>query len=209
MPRDQSAALKARKLKNLVAWTEARVPWQAKRLQAAGVTAESIKSLKDLQRIPMMTRDEWMQAQLEEPPYGPLLAAPQQAAIRYHLTSGTTGRIPLQVLDSMKDWEWIAEMWCYGFWGFGVRPRDIVFFAFSYGTFVGFWGAHYASEKIGCLVLPGGNMTTEARGKQVMVLKAAVVCSTATYALCTAQEAKRTGDCPPARPAKCLIRSCE
>ena len=148
MPRDQIEALQLRKLKNLVGWAEAKVPWQAKRLKAAGVSPDSIKSLKDLRRIPMMTRDEWMQAQLERPPYGPLLAAPEEAAIRYHLTSGTTGRIPLQVLDSMKDWEWIAEMWCYGFWGFGVRPADVVFFAFSYGTFVGFWGAHYASEKI-------------------------------------------------------------
>jgi len=193
MPREQIEALQVRKLKNLLAWTQESVPWQAKRLKAAGVSADSIKSLKDLRRIPMLTRDEWMQAQLERPPYGPLLAAPEEAAIRYHLTSGTTGRIPLQVLDSMKDWEWIAEMWCYGFWGFGVRPRDIVFFAFSYGTFVGFWGAHYASEKIGCLVLPGGNMTTEARVKQILSMKATVVCSTPTYALRMAQEARTMG----------------
>src|SRR5438876_10807648 len=159
MPRDQIEALQVRKLKNLVAWTQERVPWHAARLKAAGVTADSIGSLKDLRRIPMMTRDEWMQAQLEKPPFGPLLATPEDVAIRYHLTSGTTGRIPLQVLDGMKDWEWIAEMWCYGFWGFGVRPADIVFFAFSYGTFVGFWGAHYASEKIGCLVLPGSRFS--------------------------------------------------
>src|SRR5213080_2687338 len=209
MPRDQIEALQVRKLKNLVAWTEGRVPWQAKRLKAAGVTAESIKTLQDLQRIPMMTRDEWMQAQLEDPPFGPLLAAPQEAAIRYHLTSGTTGRIPLQVLDSMKDWEWIAEMWCYGLWGFGVRPADIVFFAFSYGTFVGFWGAHYASEKIGCLVLPGGNMTTEARVKQILSMKATVVCSTPTYALRMAQEAKTTGVDLAGSPVKRLILSGE
>ncbi len=193
MPRDQIEALQLRKLKQLVAWSDATVPWQAERLKAAGVSADSIRTLDDLRRIPMMTRDEWMQAQLERPPYGPLLAAPEELAIRYHLTSGTTGRIPLQVLDSMKDWEWIAEMWCYGFWGFGVRPKDIVFFAFSYGTFVGFWGAHYASEKIGCLVLPGGNMTTEARVKQILTMKATVVCSTPTYALRMSQEARSMG----------------
>src|SRR2546423_12928741 len=50
MPRDQIEALQVRKLKNLVAWAEARVPWQAKRLKAAGVSADSIKTLKDLQR---------------------------------------------------------------------------------------------------------------------------------------------------------------
>jgi len=193
MPRDQIAALQTRKLKNLVTWADARVPWQSKRLREAGVTADLIKSLDDLRRIPMMTRDEWMQGQLEHPPFGPNLAASPEVAVRYHLTSGTTGRIPLQVLDSMKDWEWIAEMWCYGFWGFGVRPMDTVFFAFSYGTFVGFWGAHYACEKIGCLVLPGGNMTTEARVKQIMNMKATVVCSTPTYALRMAQEARAMG----------------
>ncbi len=193
MPRAQIEALQTRKLKNLVAWADASVPWQSKRLRAAGVTADSIKSLADLRRIPMMTRDEWMQGQLDHPPYGPILAAPPEAAIRYHLTSGTTGRTPIQVLDSMKDWEWIAEMWCYGFWGFGVRPADTVFFAFSYGTFVGFWGAHYACEKIGALVLPGGNMTTEARVKQILNMKATVVCSTPTYALRMAQEAKTMG----------------
>jgi phenylacetate-CoA ligase len=193
MPRPQIEALQTHKLKNLVAWADAKVPWQSKRLRAAGVTADSIKSLADLRRIPMMTRDEWMQGQLDHPPYGPILAAPPEAAIRYHLTSGTTGRTPIQVLDSMKDWEWIAEMWCYGFWGFGVRPVDTVFFAFSYGTFVGFWGAHYACEKLGTLVLAGGNMTTEARVKQILTMKATVVCSTPTYALRMAQEAKTMG----------------
>jgi phenylacetate-CoA ligase len=209
MPRQQIEALQVRKLKNLLAWTEEKVPWQAKRLKSAGVSADSIHSLEDLRRLPMMTRDEWMQAQLERPPYGPLLAAPEEAAIRYHLTSGTTGRIPLQVLDSMKDWEWIAEMWCYGFWGFGIRPKDVVFFAFSYGTFVGFWGAHYASEKIGCLVLPGGNMTTEARVKQIMTMKATVVCSTPTYALRMAQEARAIGVDLAASSVKRLILSGE
>ena len=46
-------------------------------------------------------------------------------------------------------------------WGFGVRPADTVYFAFGYGSFIGFWGAHYACEKIGALVVPGGAQTTD------------------------------------------------
>jgi phenylacetate-CoA ligase len=125
------------------------------------------------------------------------------------MTSGTTGRTPIRVLDGMKDWEWIAEMWCYGFWGFGVRPADTVFFAFSYGTFVGFWGAHYACEKIGCLVLPGGNMTTEARVRQIVDMNATVVCSTPTYALRMAQEAASMGVDLANGPVERLILSGE
>ena len=209
MSRDEIDALQVRKLRNLLEWTHAQVPYHAKRLDDAGVTPDSIDSLDDLRRLPFMTREEWMEAQLEEPPYGPILAAPKESAIRYHLTSGTTGRTPIRVLDSMKDWEWIAEMWCYGFWGFGIRPSDTVFFAFSYGTFVGFWGAHYACEKIGCLVLPGGNMTTEARVKQIVDMEATVVCSTPTYALRMAQEARTMGVDLASGPVKRLILSGE
>ena len=209
MSRAEIEALQVRKLRNLLEWTEAQVPYHSKRLQDAGVTADSIDSLDDLRRIPFMTREEWMEGQLEHPPYGPILAAPEESAIRYHLTSGTTGKTPIRVLDSMKDWEWIAEMWCYGFWGFGIRPSDTVFFAFSYGTFVGFWGAHYACEKMGCLVLPGGNMTTEGRVKQIIDMDATVVCSTPTYALRMAQEARSLGIDLVNGPVKRLILSGE
>jgi phenylacetate-CoA ligase len=193
MPREELEALQLRKLRNLVAWADARVPFHSKRLRDAGVTADSIQGLDDLHRIPFMTRDEWMAGQLEHPPYGPILAAEPEAAIRYHMTSGTTGHTPIRVLDSMKDWEWIAEMWCYGLWGFGVRPSDSVFIAFGYSTFIGFWGLHYACEKMGCLVLPGGAMTTEQRVRQIVELGATVVCSTPTYALRMAQETKELG----------------
>jgi phenylacetate-CoA ligase len=209
MPHEQVEALQTRKLRNLVMWADAQVPWQAKRLRDAGVTPDSINGLDDLRRIPLMTRDDWMEGQLESPPYGTNLAAPVQKAIRYHMTSGTTGRTPIRVLDSMKDWEWIAEMWCYGLWGFGVRPEDTVFVAFGYSTFIGFWGLHYACEKMGCLTLPGGALTTEQRVKQIMDMGATVVCSTPTYALRMAQEAKSMGIDLAGGPVEKLILSGE
>src|SRR5438552_2960505 len=156
-----------------------------------------------------MTREEWMQGQLASPPFGAILAAPPEAAVRYHMTSGTTGKTPIRVLDSMKDWEWIAEMWCYGLWGFGVRPPDTLFVAFGYSKFIGFWGLHYACEKIGCLTLPGGALTTDQRVKQIVDMGATVVCSTPTYALRMAQEAKTLGIDLAASPVQRLILSGE
>ncbi len=209
MPREEIAGLQTRKLMNLVDWADAQVPWQSKRLRDAGVTADQIHSLDDLRRIPLMTREEWMQGQVEAPPYGPILAAESERAIRYHMTSGTTGKTPIRVLDSMKDWEWIAEMWCYGLWGFGVRPADVLFVAFGYSTFIGFWGLHYAGEKLGCLTLPGGAMTTDQRVKQVVDMGATVVASTPTYALRMAQEAKSLGIDLAGGPVQRLILSGE
>jgi phenylacetate-CoA ligase len=207
--REDLEALQVRKLRQLVEYADTQVPFWRDRLRGAGVTADSIRSLDDLRRIPLLTREEWMEGQVEAPPYGPMLAADPDRAIRYHITSGTSGRIPLRVLDGTKDWEWMAEMWCYAFWAFGIRPADRVFFAFSYGTFIGFWGAHYACEKLGCLVLPGGNMTTEARVRQILDTGATVVCSTPTYAMRMAQEARKMGVDLAAGPVQRMILSGE
>ncbi len=209
MPREALDAMRLRKLRANVAWTLERAPWQGRLLREAGVTPESLRSLDDLRRLPFMTREDWMRSQIDDPPFGEVLAQPREAAMRYHTTSGTTGNRPLAVLDGPKDWEWIAEMWCYAFWGFGIRAADTVFFAFSYGTFVGFWGAHYAAEKLGCLVLPGGNMTTEARVRQIVSTEATVVCSTPTYALRMAQEAQALGIDLAGGPVERLILSGE
>ena len=183
LPREELRALQLAKLRRLCEWAHAKSGFHRRRWDAAGFHPSQLRTLDDMKRIPFMTRTEWMDAQAEHPPFGPLLTVAPEHAIRYHTTSGTTGRTPLRVLDGTKDWEWISEMWCYGLWGFGLRPNDVVLFAFSYGTFIGFWGAHYACEKIGCLVLSTGSATTESRVKSIMDMGVTTVCSTPTYAL--------------------------
>lgn len=193
LPKDQLRALQTHKLKALVQRAWHTSPFHRRLYEKAGVTPDAIKTLDDIRRLPFMTREDWMENQAQKPLFGDLITRPETDAIRYHLTSGTSGRQPLRVLDSRKDWAWIAEMWCHGFWAFGVRPDDKVFFAFSYGSFIGFWGAHYCCEKIGCLTLASGNMTTEQRVKQIVELGATVVCATPTYALRMGQTAEKMG----------------
>lgn len=193
LPKDQLRALQLAKLQRLVARAWHSSPYHRRLYEQAKVHPDQIRSLDDLRRLPFMTREDWMANQAAQPLFGDLITRPPSDAIRYHLTSGTSGRQPLRVLDGRKDWSWIAEMWCYGFWGFGIRPSDTVFFAFSYGSFIGFWGAHYCCEKIGCLVLASGNMTTEQRVHQIVEMGATVVCATPTYALRMGQTAEKMG----------------
>jgi phenylacetate-CoA ligase len=193
LPREQLQALQLAKLQRMTHWAYAQSPFHKARFDAVSFHPDQLKTLGDLRRIPFMTRDEWMATQAEQPLFGALPTTSQDNAIRYHLTSGTSGSVPIRVLDSMKDWEWIAEMWSYGFWGFGVRPEDVVYFAFGYGSFIGFWGAHYCCEKLGSLVIPGGAQTTEARVKQIVEMGVTTVCSTPTYALRLWQEAQEMG----------------
>ncbi|MDN5918266.1 MAG: hypothetical protein L0I76_24735 [Pseudonocardia sp.] len=84
-------------------------------------------------------------------------------------------------------------MWFYALWGVGVRPHDVAYVAFGYGSFIGFWGLHGGCEKIGALTIPGGAQTTAARVRQIHEFGATVVASTPTYALRLAAGAEELG----------------
>lgn len=190
LPREDLERLQLAKLRRVCDWAAARSPHYRDTFAAAGFSPEQLRTPADRRRIPFLTRQEWMDGQAAAPPYGRLPVAGPETAIRLHTTSGTTGKEPLRALDSRKDWTWAAEMWCYGLWAMGVRPVDIGYVAFGYGSFIGFWGLHYGLEKIGALVIPGGAQPTENRVRQIVDFGATVVASTPTYALRLAQAAR-------------------
>jgi len=182
-PKARLQELQLAKWQRLVEYAAQRSPFYAAKFTGAGFEPSQLKTLDDVRRIPCTTKEEWLGTQAENPLFGDLLTAPEPVATRYHLTSGTSGRTPLRVLDSTRDWAWISEIWAYGLWGFGVRPTDVVYLAFSYASFIGFWGAHYGCEKIGALTLASGNLPTETRVRQIVELGVTTVCATPTYAL--------------------------
>ncbi len=207
LDRAQIEALQLAKLRRQAAWAAQRSPWYRRTL--ADVDLDQLNSIEDLRRLPLLTREDWMTSQFENPPYGELPAIGGEGAIRIHTTSGTTGKGPLRALDSRKDWSWIAEMWAYGIWGCGIRPGDTSYIAFGYGSFIGFWGLHYSMEKIGVLNVPGGAQPTESRVRQIIDFGATVVASTPTYALRLAQEAATLGIDLPGSAVERLILSGE
>lgn len=209
LERDQLRALQLAKLRIVAEWAEQRSPFYRRSFADAGFRAEQLKSFDDVARIPFLTRDAWMRSQAEHPPFGELPVAGADAAIRLHTTSGTSGKQPLRALDSRKDWAWAAEMWCYALWGAGIRPHDIGYVAFGYGSFIGFWGLHNGLEKLGALTIPGGAQSTPARVKQIIDFGATVVASTPTYALRLAQEAENMGVDLKSSPVRIVILSGE
>ncbi|MEU5849716.1 phenylacetate--CoA ligase family protein [Saccharopolyspora shandongensis] len=209
MPREDLRALQLVKLRRVAEWAQARSPHYRRAFAEAGFHPDQLRSWADIDRIPFLSRAEWMASQDATPPYGDLPVTGPENAIRMHTTSGTSGKTPLRALDSRKDWSWAAEMWCYALWGAGVRPHDIGYVAFGYGSFIGFWGLHNGLEKIGALTIPGGAQSTAQRVKQIQDFGATVVASTPTYALRLAQEAESLGVDLPGGPVHTVILSGE
>jgi phenylacetate-CoA ligase len=75
----------------------------------------------------------------------------------------------------------------------GVRPEDRAFIAFPYSTFIALWTAHYACEKIGCMVIPGGGISTRERLHLMRDMKVTHLHATPTYAYRLANVAEEEG----------------
>jgi phenylacetate-CoA ligase len=143
------------RLQALVARLHARVPLYRERFGGAGVTAESIKSLADLRRLPFTTS-----ADLRDTYPAGLLAVPMDEALRLHTSSGTTGR-PKALFFSPRDVDNAAELCARSFVATGLTARDVFQNMMTYGLFTGALVAHYGAEKIGCLVIPAGPGNSE------------------------------------------------
>ena len=75
----------------------------------------------------------------------------------------------------------------------GLAPGDRIYFAFSFGPFLGFWTAFEAAARCGFLCIPGGGLSSAARLRAMIQHEANVLCCTPTYALHLAEVAAREG----------------
>ena len=182
--------LQLAKFRRMVAWGYHRSPFYHELYRNAGLKPGDIKTWDDVSRVPKVDKALLKQAQAGEPfPYGGLLCLPLEDVVEFRQTSGTTGK-PIYQADSWADWEWWSEAWCYILWSQGYRPRDRVFIPFGYNIFVAFWAGHYAAEKLGCEVVPGGVLDTVARLLKIQELEATALMGTPTYLLNMAEVAR-------------------
>jgi len=135
-----------------------------------------------------------MADQLAYPPFGTNLTYPLERYVRMHQTSGSGGDRPLRWLDTHESWEWWLRIWSdHVYRAAGVTSSDRVFFAFSFGPFIGFWSAFGGAERVGALAISGGAMTTEQRVRNMREVGATVLLATPTYALRMAERSREVG----------------
>ena len=77
----------------------------------------------------------------------------------------------------------MADNWKQVFEAAGAQRGDRVFFAFSFGPFLGFWTAFEAAAQLGLMCIPGGAMSSTARLQCILDNRVTMICCTPTYAL--------------------------
>lgn len=177
------------------------------REKLCGVTLP-LRSLEDVQYLPFTTKRELIEDQQNHPPFGRNHTFPETRYIRYHQTSGTTGR-PLKVLDTEESWAWWQTCWLEVLRASGVTPSDRLFLAFSFGPFIGFWAAYEAGKKAGALVIPGGGQSSAERVAHIFDHRVTVLLCTPSYALHLAETARQMGFDPAQSAVRLLITAGE
>src|SRR6201993_3599850 len=155
---------------------------------------QDVHGWDDFDRLPLTTKSELVADQASHPPFGTNLTYPLDRYVRMHQTSGSSGDAPLRWLDTAESWRWWTGIWSdHVYRAAGVTSADRLFFAFSFGPFIGFWSAFGGAEGVGARAVSGGAMTAGQRIRSVLEVGATVLLSTPTYGLRMAERARELG----------------
>jgi phenylacetate-CoA ligase len=183
------------KLKRQVAYVWQRSPFYRRKWTEAGVSPDTIQSLSDLRKFPVVEKAELRAAQAASPPFGDYLCVQPEEVARVHGTSGTTGR-PTVFGIAADDWERIGETHARVMWAAGIRPTDRVMICSFFSLYMGSWGALKGAERLGATVFPFGAGVS---GQTLMAVQWAqtfrptVFYGTPSYALHFAETARQEG----------------
>jgi phenylacetate-CoA ligase len=174
-------------LRKLIPYIYSNCAVYRRKLDAAGVTPDQIKSIDDIKRLPITTKEDMR----DNYPYG-LFSASQDRIAEIHVSSGTTGNPTLvgYTKDDVKLWgEVMARAFCCA----GAEPGDTIQIAYGYGLFTGGLGAHYGALEMGLRILPTSSGQTARQLKLMQDFKPRIIACTPSYVLYMAEEAVTLG----------------
>ena len=152
---DALRALQLERLQTTLRRVYEHVPHYRRAFDEAGVRPDDLRSLDDLARFPLTTKDDLREAY----PFG-LFAVPLVEIVRIHASSGTTGK-PTVVGYTQRDIDTWANLMARSIRAAGGGPGDIVHNAYGYGLFTGGLGFHYGAERLRAAVVPVSGGATE------------------------------------------------
>jgi phenylacetate-CoA ligase len=188
-------ALILAKLREQLRYAWERSAFYRRKWEAAGVSPDALGGLADLDRFPVVTKEELRQAQAAQPPFGDYLCIAPEAVARIHGTSGTTGR-PTVFGVGVDDWRRIGEAHARILWAMGLRPNDRVLICSFFSLYMGSWGALAGGERLGATMFPFGagvQGQTLAAVQWAREIRPSAFYGTPSYALHFAETARREG----------------
>ncbi len=187
MPPEELEALQYRSMKTLVYRLYSFSEFYHARMRAANVHPDDIRSMKDVTKLPFMSKKDLREGYPDK-----CFAVPRQEVVRYHVSSGTTGK-PTIVGYTKNDIENWTNSLARSLTSIGLGPHDVIQVSNTYGLFTGGIGFHYAAERIGAAVVPASTGNTERQIELIQDLGVTAMAATPSYMLHLGEVAEKMG----------------
>jgi phenylacetate-CoA ligase len=174
-------------LKSLVYRLYSFSPFYHDRMKEQKVHPDDIRELSDVRKLPFMFKRD-----LRDNYPDRIFTASQEELVRYHVSSGTTGK-PTVVGYTQNDLNIWTTSLARGLTSIGLGRGDIIQVSYGYGLFTGGLGMHYGAERIGATVLPTSVGNTERQIELMQDLKATAIACTPSYLLHIGEVAEKMG----------------
>jgi len=187
LPTDQLRQLQLHRLKLLIEYTYERVERFRTRCDERGVKPKHLQRLSDLSLFPMFTKQDLRNSY----PFG-LFASPMHDIVRFHASSGTTGK-PIVVAYTQSDLHLWTQCVQRALAACKLSTGDIIQNSYGYGLFTGGLGIHQGATEMGLTVVPVSGGNTE---RQIMLMRdfgATAISCTPSYFLHLIDAAEQKG----------------
>jgi phenylacetate-CoA ligase len=160
-------------------------PFYKKKLDDAGIRAEHIRSLDDIEKLPFTTSKD-----LQDGYPFPLRSVPFKDIVRIHASSGTTGK--RKVLSyTQKDIDDWADFFARCYEMAGLTEEDRVQIAVGYGVWTAGVGFQLGCERFGAMAIPAGPGNIDMQCTFLEDFQSTVLCCTASMGLLMAEEIEK------------------
>lgn len=187
MSQNEKEELQLKRLQEVVKRAYENVPFYKKRFDDNNIKPEDIKTLKDIEKLPLTTKSDLREAY----PFG-MFAVPRKEIVEIHTSSGTTGK-PTVSGYTKKDIEIWSEVMARGLTMFGATEDDVIQNTHGYGLFTGGFGVHYGAQKLGATVIPISTGQTKRQIEIMGDFDTSILIVTPSYGLYLAEVAEEEG----------------
>jgi len=187
LPKVDLRKMQYKLLKSLICRLYSFSPFYHDRMKEQKVHPDDIRELSDVTKLPFMFKGD-----LRDNYPNKIFTATQEELVRYHVSSGTTGK-PTVVGYTQKDIDTWSTSLARGLTAIGLGRGDVIQVSYGYGLFTGGLGMHYGAERIGATVLPTSVGNTERQIELMQDLEVTAIACTPSYLLHIGEVAEKMG----------------
>lgn len=174
-----------RKLKQIISYAYEKAPAIKKKLDKAKVKPGAIKTVNDLEKLPITEKADLVALQKKNPPFGGLNGVPPEKLRRIFVSPGPIYEPGEMVYEDAR--------WAQGLFAGGFRAGDICQITFNFQLVPFAFMLDSSLKLLGCRTIPAGVGNTELQVQIMKDLKVTGFLGTPSFLFSAIQKAKEMG----------------